>query len=75
MTDTQDLIPPTCADCDGTGEMDCECMNEIGPDDNDCEECGNAGWVDCLTCGGLGYIEEETVSGTSTKEVREQQAS
>jgi DnaJ-class molecular chaperone len=53
---------PTCADCGGTGEQDCECTNvDIGEDDDDevCDDCNGAGWVDCTTCGGLGYVEPE----------------
>lgn len=39
-----------CPDCDGAGEIDCECL--CGDEHwHDCKECGGRGWAKCRACG------------------------
>lgn len=44
--------PEECLSCDGSGEMECCCEDEV-----DCEECDGFGTLDCDECNGHGHIE------------------
>jgi hypothetical protein len=47
----------TCAECDGTGRIECyKCEGESGDDSDVCSACNGDGGEECPDCGGSGEV-------------------